>query len=556
MHSKKIFKGLLTAIFLFVIFPTTIHALPFLQGKVVDYDATNVIVSYSDMKTEKTYHCPFTTLVCEKVGEREIPPPSIEKVATPTPPTATTITPKPSIGILQAYSSSGRYTAAYSGIHPTKKTRSFKLLDTSTNTSYDFGKSTSKSTWDLMREGNRLISFAPSEKFFVYMDDRSGFQTLYKVSLPIQDKVTETQLISKKYTVTDFIVWDDNTIFFTANREAPYEWNLYKYDIEKETVKKVIGNVSYGPSLLRVHDMLMFSVIHSTQADPTFYDPATNKIRELSLVQASNAPINQKAVKIGSVSGVLMPSGVAKSHPLIIWLHGGPYRQTSLGYHSFVNYNRFEYILQEAQSAGASVLKLDYSGSFGYGRAFSENLYKNVGMSDVSGVKNAIDYMKKPARPDNPLGGKEKINKVYVMGNSYGGYLAMRSLVAYPGTINGAITISGVSDWKKLLDDLQTSIFNALFDGRPLKKNPTIYNNASIVNRLSRLKGQKIMIVHGVEDKTIPLEQSALLYEATKNSTLITYPLEDHVFVQESTILDLCKKTIEFVGLSVGGRCK
>lgn len=531
--------------------PRAVSAMPFSQGTVTDYNDTMATVAYSDLQTETVYHCPFATFVCVQASQQAIPPPGQGTSSGSDVTNDTSAEDKPLLGLSQVDSPSGRYSVAYTGIDPANKTRSFKLSDSTASTTHTFGKSTSRSAWDLMREGNRLFSFSPDEKFLVYLDDRSGVQTLYQISLPVQGNIAETKLITKSYTVADFLVWDSNTVFFIANKDNPYRWDLYRYDLRGRTAVKVAENVSYGPSLWRVHDLLMFTIIHTTQADPTFYDPAQDKILALSIAQSSIAPPTiQKPISIGNVSAVLMPAGIKKPHPLIIWLHGGPHRQTSVGYHSFPGYNGYEYVLEQAQSAGASVLKLDYTGSFGYGTAFAEDLYRSVGKADVADVKNAVDYMRK----------KENISAVYLMGNSYGGYLAMRSLVAYQSSFDGAITIAGVSDWGPLLTDLQDSIFNSLFDGPPSAKNKSLYAEASIFDRLSRIKDQKIMVVHGEDDNTIPLSQGEALYTALinahKNAALATYPLEDHVFVQNSTILDLCMKTVAFVGLPTDGKCK
>lgn len=545
-HSALLF---LISSFLFFIDPLQTHALPFSQGKIITYDEISVTLMYSNMRTESTYKCLFENFICEQISIREIPElkPKTETPVNVVPPS----TPQPKrIGIFQTYSQTKKYRAGYTGINPIKKTRSFKFENTQTGEVFEFGKSTSKITWDILRDETRLFSFSPQDNFLIYLDNRSGFSSLNKIDLPISGSIKENRLITKSYTVADFIVWDDSTLFFTANKESPHTWNLYRLDIEKGSVEKIAKDISYGPKLIRVYDMLLFSQIHPTQTDPTLYNPKTKTLSRFSISDTSVQKLTQKEISIGKLSGVLMPSNTKKAHPLIIWLHGGPYRQTSLGYHSYASYNGYEYVLRQAQAQGASVLKLDYSGSFGYGRNFAERLYKTVGVQDVADVKQARDVMIK----------KENINSVYVVGNSYGGYLAVRSLVAHPKSFKGAVTIAGVSDWKELLTDLDISIFNAFFNGKPQQKNQALFKQASITDRIGRLTNQKILIIHGEDDTTIPLSQASLLYEKltekNKHVTLVTYPLEDHVFVQEKTILDICKNLLTFVELSTEHACK
>ena len=140
------------------------------------------------------------------------------------------------------------------------------------------------------------------------------------------------------------------------------------------------------------------------------------------------------------------------------------------------------------------------------------------------------------------------------MGNSYGGYLALKLLVDKPSAYHGAFSINGVADWTTMLTALDTSIFNVLFGGTvgDENSNHSLYANASIYNHVSGLSNDKVILMHSDKDMTIPFRQSnGLATFMTQNSKpveLITMVGEDHVFKKPESFETLCKTVLKFVG--------
>ena len=151
-------------------------------------------------------------------------------------------------------------------------------------------------------------------------------------------------------------------------------------------------------------------------------------------------------------------------------------------------------MLETAREADVGVLKLDYPGSAGFGRVFAESITGKVGVKDATDARAAIlDFAT-----------RNGYQNIYLVGNSYGGYLAMKLLVDNPGDYKGAMSIAGVADWTTMLTALDNSIFNVQFGGTAQDDNFDEYAKASIYNNVAKLSGQKIVLVHGTEDKTIP----------------------------------------------------
>lgn len=449
-----------------------------------------------------------------------------------------------------------------------EKTRKFVLISLKDGLKEKTYELTGKvDYWDLLSEELRIFNFSPSGKKLLYLDDRTGYSTLYLVDLDKKQKeyLPGTQIIQKKYSVADFLFWDDKIIYFSANREGAHTWSLYRYNIETKLVEKVADNISYNQKMRRVGpgdttDKLLFLQIINNSTVPAILETSSStKIShflnlspnpKLSGYQEKEITFNLTKQKLKGV--LLKPSNYSstKKYPLIIWLHGGPYRQSALGYHSYLGYAVYDWMLGDIAKSGALVLKLDYRGSYGYGRSFAESITGEVGRGDVEDVLNILPEIKK----------NYKISETYLAGNSYGGYLAIRTIVdpKAQSKINGSLSINGVTDWFVLLDKLENSIFNIQFKGLLGEENSQLYYQADITDKITNLKDQKIIVAQAEKDKTVPVSQADYIAKifALRNKplTLIKYQDEDHVFKKKSSLEDLCRQLANLASLKASCR--
>jgi dipeptidyl aminopeptidase/acylaminoacyl peptidase len=455
-------------------------------------------------------------------------------------------------------SPTGKYFAYYQYGNVTESTRVHTLLDLETGKSYRGAPG--EREWDLLGDENRLFQFTPDEKLLVYLDDRDGFPTLYRADLTklSGEKLGGARMISKKYTVADFFLWDNQTVFFVANRDTPLEWNLYRYNFVIGSLEKVANQVSYGGALIKSGKYLLFNRLDAQGSTVLFYDT----------VDRATAPI---PAQIGSTSMQLKPGTIVKSgkssvilsypdgfsrtkkYPVIVWLHGGPYRQTAAGYHSYQSYGTYDWILENLRQSGFVVAKLDYRGSYGYGSKFADQLRGTVGLRDVADVMSDLALVKKNVN----------VGSAYLMGNSYGGYLGLRTIVEHSPQFAGVISVNGVTDWAELIRAVPDGLFSAHFNGPPEEgsKSAAMYYQASILGYLDGLSlDDRIMLVHSENDTSVPYKQSVLLRDALaargRSDMFVSYPGEDHVFAKSETVEDLCRRVLEFVGASSVGKCE
>jgi len=392
--------------------------------------------------------------------------------------------------------------------------------------------------------------FNDSETSIAYLGELDGFNKLFFASLdsPLQARDVD----SGNYTVVEYEFIGD-MLYYIANTERnPYEWNFYSFNPRTNERSVVDSDVAYDDeytNLKKTHTKLLYEKVSGTHKNVVVFEPAEE---ERTVLRASDVEdretrddIEREVVEVAGVPGVLLsPENVRRNTPLIVWLHGGPMRQTSLGFHPFYGYAVYDEIL-ERFAEEAYVLKLDYAGSWGHGNDRLKALQNQIGVRDVRDVLDAIEEMKEDF----------DISDVHLFGPSYGGYLALRALVEAPEEIESVVSIAGVTDWTSLITRIPSSIFTRQFSGVPSALNLDQYAAASIRERVGVLDNQDILLIYGEDDATVPTWQSKEFYEyasdLNKNIELVGYEEEGHTILKKENLKDVCKRTARTFELSV-----
>ena len=445
------------------------------------------------------------------------------------------------------FSPHGNYIAYYSPNTIGDNERTYALIDVVHDVTYTWKEK--NDYWDSLSEEEKIFDFSPDERHFLYLSDRNGVQTLYDTRLWLLDGINGRlgrRMFSSNFTVNTFLFDDKGVLYFTANRKNPLTWSLYSYVFSDQRIRTIADNVLYRPPPQRVGAYVVF--LRSDGPAPVLYAfiPDTGSVRALPVKNESDL---QLVIATGTIKqftggryGVLyMPEGYdkTKTYPLIIWLHGGPNRQTSPAYHSYHSYGIYDAMLEQFRRNGFIVLKLDYRGSYGYGKQFAASLKGNVGKLDVKDVIDAVVSLKKEMH----------VGELYPMGVSYGGYLALRTVAEKPALFSGAVSVNGVTDWWTLIKNDPHSIFQVHFNGVPASKNKSLYDQASIFLRLNKFIGKQILLVEGDDDGTVPHKQTTMLHDALLDRgvavELVSYEHEGHILSDSAVIDDLCDRVIK-----------
>ncbi|WP_436343819.1 S9 family peptidase [Natronorubrum sp. FCH18a] len=203
--------------------------------------------------------------------------------------------------------------------------------------------------------------------------------------------------------------------------------------------------------------------------------------------------------------GALLYDSGERPSPLIVNPHGGPRGRDDTS---------FDLYAQTLVSQGFSVLQVNYRGSTGRGREFVEELIGDWGGAEQGDVATAVEYvLERYDWLDE--------DRVVVFGGSYGGYSAYWQLVQYPALYDAGIAWIGLTDLEEMFETTMAHYRVELMEkylGTPAE-NPDLYADRSPLTHVENLD-VPICIVHGVNDRRVPVSQARLFREALEEREL------------------------------------
>jgi len=208
-----------------------------------------------------------------------------------------------------------------------------------------------------------------------------------------------------------------------------------------------------------------------------------------------------------------LPAGASKENPapLVVIPHGGPFARDVWGY---------DPESQFLASRGYAVLKPNYRGSTGYGWMFTEEEeWDFLKMhDDVTAATKAL-----------AASGYVDPDRIAIMGGSFGGYLALMGVTAEPDLYRCAVSIAGVFDWAKHVQEQKYDQYDSPVYGRMIrklgdpKKDPEKFAALSPIHRVDRIK-VPVFVAGGKDDTVVVIAQSKALLSALEKNNV---PHED-----------------------------
>jgi len=217
------------------------------------------------------------------------------------------------------------------------------------------------------------------------------------------------------------------------------------------------------------------------------------------------------------------PAAVAPR--MLCWIHGGPTDQWPVTFNS-----RIAYFV----SRGWNVLVPDHRGSTGHGRAYTQALRGRWGELDVADVEAALAaaHQRGWAPPSRSA----------VIGGSAGGFTALNVAAHAPEQVAAIVALYPVTDLLQLA--ATTHRFEAHYcDGLVgvLPEARDGYRERSVLFQSKRIVAP-LLLLHGDDDKVVPVAQSSALAERITadggDVALHIYPGEGHGWKRPDTVMD------------------
>jgi dipeptidyl aminopeptidase/acylaminoacyl peptidase len=184
--------------------------------------------------------------------------------------------------------------------------------------------------------------------------------------------------------------------------------------------------------------------------------------------------------------------------PVIVISHGGPTSMAS---------NTLKLATQYWTSRGFGVLDVNYGGSSGFGRAYRDALKGQWGIVDVADCIAGARYLVERGLADG--------ERLIIRGGSAGGLTTLCALTFHDLFKAGA-SYYGVSDLKGL--DLDSHKFESHYNDYLIGSAPhaeALYLARSPIHHTGSLT-RPMIFFQGLDDKVVPPQQSAMMFEALK----------------------------------------
>jgi len=235
----------------------------------------------------------------------------------------------------------------------------------------------------------------------------------------------------------------------------------------------------------------------------------------------------------------LPPGRPERDLPLLLMPHGGPFARDSWAFDPWVQF---------LANRGYAVLQVNFRGSTGYGRAYVERGYGQLGTGMIDDLEDGVDWLVGQGIAD--------ARRVCVMGASYGGYAAMWAPIRSPQRYRCAISFAGVSDLRSMLR-YDRRLFSAARYHREWQRQVRGDGEADLeaISPLDQAARARVpmLIAHGQKDRNVPISQSRNLVRAlTRRNAPVTsvfYPEAGHGFARPQDSTDFLRRVEAFLAL-------
>lgn len=246
-------------------------------------------------------------------------------------------------------------------------------------------------------------------------------------------------------------------------------------------------------------------------------------------------------------SFLTLPLGVpASGLPLVVYVHGGPWTRDPWGY---------DPTAQWLANRGYAVLKVNYRGSSGYGKAFIAASFKEWGGKMQDDLIDAVDWVVGQGIADP--------KRVAIYGSSYGGYAVLAGLAFAPEKFACGVDMFGPSHLRTFIESIppQWQPMRALLDVRvgniddPGDREKL--EAASPLAHVDRIK-RPVLIAQGARDPRVKREESDRMVAALKQRgtrvDYVVYPDEGHGFTKPADRVDFQARAEGFLARCLRGR--
>ena len=393
---------------------------------------------------------------------------------------------------------------------------------------------------------------------FIWSSEKDGYNHLYLHDKSGKEK---RQLTSGDWEVTSYYGYDEKRkkIFFQSTAMGSINRDVYSVGINGKNLRRLTAQDGVNRASFSA-DFTYFINAHSNAATPPSYTLNTTvpkkRVRDanagqslmlktivdntalLNTLEAYN--ISPKEFSTLAVNGndlnmwMIKPADFdpSKKYPLLMFQYSGPGSQSVSNTWMSAN----DYWYQLLQSKGYIIACVDGRGTGFKGRDFKKSTYLQLVRYESDDQIAAAEQLSALPYIDE--------NRTGIWGWSFGGDMAMHSILKGNEVFETAISVAPVTSWR-FYDTIYTERFM-----RTPQENPEGYDLNSPLNYADQLKG-KLLLVHGSADDNVHFQNTMRMVEAlvqaNKQFDWAVYPDKNHGIYGGKTREQLYTKMTQFI---------
>lgn len=412
--------------------------------------------------------------------------------------------------------------------------RFYALTETITSADgkmYLFDRETGEKTDISEHEGDATYNpqfFGLDNKTLYYTTDESS-DFVYLAKRDLESGAVEKVFETNWDVWYAYDSWNEKYRVIGINEDAKTQVKIINQETGEEVQLPAIegGSIS-SVNISKSETMARLTV--STSASPSniyVYNFESGELKKLTNTLNpeidANSLVEGQVVRYKSFDGLEIPAiyyqpkqaSAGNKVPGLVWVHGGPGGQSRLSYFALIQY---------LVNHGYAILAVNNRGSGGYGKTFNHLDDKNHGDKDLKDCVAGKDFFASTGVVD--------MDKIGIMGGSYGGYMTMAALTFEPEAFDVGVNIFGVTNWLRTLKSIPPyweSFRKALYDelGDPTTEDSVrLYNISPLFHTQNVTK--PLMVLQGANDvRVLQVESDEIVAGVKANGVPVEYVIFD-----------------------------
>ncbi len=346
--------------------------------------------------------------------------------------------------------------------------------------------------------------------------------------------------------------WNDKYRVIGINEDAKTRVRVFDLESDQEiSLPEIEGGSISSVSISKSEKLARLTVSTTTSPSNLYlYNFETGDLKKLT--NTLNAEINPDhlvegtVVRYASFDGLEIPAvyyqpklaSPDQKVPGLVWVHGGPGGQSRLNYFA---------LIQFLVNQGYAILAVNNRGSDGYGKTFNHLDDLNHGDKDLKDCIAGKDFLASTGVVD--------MEKVGIIGGSYGGYMVMAALAFEPEAFDVGVNIFGVTNWIRTLrsipphwESFKESLYKEL--GDPYSEDSVrLYAISPLFHAEKVVK--PLMVLQGANDiRVLQVESDEIVESVKANNVPVEYIIfedEGHGFLKKENEIEGYGKIGEFL---------